>query len=273
MSDPRSITSDVEVAVDPHTAFTVFTEEMDLWWVRSPISFYDGARAVAQRCEPGVGGRLLEVYDDGSGDVLELGRITVWDPGRRLGWRSSVDDVEIEVRFVATAVGTNVTVEATIPAGGRDKGGSSWVRVAPPWFGSWVARRDTAPHEVRELARLAVAISYAEPATAARWLASVFGFELVGNFPDDDSANGWTEFHIGNAALILFKLDEDTPKDMPRTHVPWVFVDDLDGHFTHAYRHGARIVQQIHQHGYRAYVTDDLEGYRWTFVQANPRMA
>lgn len=45
MSEPRSITSEVEVAVDPKTAFTVFTEEMDLWWVRSPISFYDGARA------------------------------------------------------------------------------------------------------------------------------------------------------------------------------------------------------------------------------------
>jgi uncharacterized glyoxalase superfamily protein PhnB len=275
MSNARSITSEVEVALDPASAFKVFTEEMDLWWVRSPISFYDGARAVAQKCEAGVGGRLLEVYDESAGDVLELGRITVWEPGSRLGWHSSVDDVEIEVRFQPTDAGTNVSVHARIPAGGRDRGGTAWVGVVPPWFGSWVARRDTAPHEPLELARLALAISYAKPAAAARWLASVFGFELIGTFPaddDDGGATGWTEFHIGNAALILFKLDGDRAQDAPRTHVPWVYVNDLDAHYAHAARHGATIVQEIHQHGYRAYVADDLEGHRWTFAQANPKM-
>jgi hypothetical protein len=51
-----------EVAVDPDTAFTAFTAELDLWWVRGPISHFAGGRAAAMRCEPGVGGRLLEVY-------------------------------------------------------------------------------------------------------------------------------------------------------------------------------------------------------------------
>jgi len=272
MTDPRSITSEVQVATDPQTAFTVFTGEMDLWWVRSPISFYDGARAVAMRCEPGVGGRLLEVYDDSSGDALELGRIMVWEPGTRLAWHSSVDDVEIEVRFEATQGGTTVRVQARIPAGGRDRGGTSWVRVVPPWFGAWCARRDSAPHEPRELARLALAISYVKPGTAARWLASAFGLEPVGTFPDDDGPGEWTEFHIGNAALMLFKLDGDA-RETARTHVPWVFVDDLDAHFATAKERGATIVEEIHQHGYRAYVADDVEGHRWTFVQANPRMA
>src|SRR5437667_397819 len=81
----------------------------------------DAARAVAQRCEPGVGGRLLEVYD---GDALELGRITVWEPGARLAWRSSTDDVEIDVRFDRSAGGTTVRVDARIPAGGEDRGGT-----------------------------------------------------------------------------------------------------------------------------------------------------
>ena len=31
----------VDVRVDPQTAFTAFTDEMDNWWMRSPISFYD----------------------------------------------------------------------------------------------------------------------------------------------------------------------------------------------------------------------------------------
>jgi hypothetical protein len=32
---------------------------------------------------------VLEVYDDTAGDALELGRITVWEPGKRLAWDSS----------------------------------------------------------------------------------------------------------------------------------------------------------------------------------------
>jgi len=46
----------VSVPVAPSTAFTVFTEELDLWWVRGPINYFDSARAVGMRCEPGVGG-------------------------------------------------------------------------------------------------------------------------------------------------------------------------------------------------------------------------
>ena len=86
------VSSEVEVAVDPDTAFAAFTEELDLWWVRGPINHFAGGRAMAVRCEPGVGGRLLEVYED---DALELGRITTWEPGKRLAWRSSVDDVNV----------------------------------------------------------------------------------------------------------------------------------------------------------------------------------
>ena len=101
----------VDVRVDPHTAFSAFTDEMDHWWMRSPISYYDSSRAIARRCEPGVGGRILEVYDE-AGDALELGRITVWEPGVKLQWLSSVDDVEVEVRFAPIAGGTNVQVHA-----------------------------------------------------------------------------------------------------------------------------------------------------------------
>lgn len=61
---PGSVASEVEVACDPATAFAAFTEELDLWWVRSPISFYESARAVAMRLDPGVGGRIIEDYGD-----------------------------------------------------------------------------------------------------------------------------------------------------------------------------------------------------------------
>jgi uncharacterized glyoxalase superfamily protein PhnB len=278
MDAPRSVSSQVEVAVDPKTAFSAFTEEMNLWWVRGPINFFDSARAVEVVCEPGVGGRIVEVYDAATGEGLELARISAWHPGERLAWRSSVDDVEVEVRFEPTATGTLVRVLAEIPSGGADRGGTAWVRVVPAWFGAWCARRDTAPREASDLARLAVAVYYARPAAAARWLADAFGFEPTNELPNSaadqnwDTERRWIEFHLGNSALILFKLDGTVPRDVPFRHVPWVFVVDLEAHCARAKAAGAAIVTDIHQYGYRSYEADDLEGNRWTFVQARPTM-
>jgi uncharacterized glyoxalase superfamily protein PhnB len=270
----RAVSSEVTVGVDPQTAFHVFTREIDLWWVRGPINFYDAARAVAMRCEPGVGGRLLEVYDENSGDALELGRITVWQPGERLAWDSSVDDVKTEVRFDPVPSGTKVTVTAAIPAGGSDRGGTSWVRVVPNWLGGWIARRDAAPHQPTDTARLALAIYYAKPVAAARWLADAFGLVPSAELPGDDAdpEHTWIEFRVGTCSVMLFQLDRDRGQSAAATHVPWVFVDDLDAHLASARSHGASILSDIHQHGYRAYEGSDLEGNRWTFAQARPTM-
>jgi uncharacterized glyoxalase superfamily protein PhnB len=229
------------------------------------------------RCEPRVGGRLIEVYDEATGEGRELGRITVWAPAGRLAWRSSVDDVEIDVRFVPTAAGTQVTVEATIPDGGADRGGTAWVRVVPKRFGP-CSRRDTAPRPQPELARLAVGVHYAKPAAAARWLASVFGLESPDPLPQgpDPLPEGeygppWIEFRVGNCSLMVFKLNGAVPGQSPPTHQTWVFVDDLDAHLARAEAGGAKIVHGIRQTGFRAYTAEDLEGHRWTFAQARPR--
>lgn len=270
----RTVTSEVTVGADAETAFTIFTDEMDLWWVRGPINFYDASRAIARRCEPGVGGRLLEIYDDATGEALELGRITTWQPGERLAWTSSVDDVQTEVRFVPVADGTTVTVTATIPAGGADRGGTSWVRVVPGWLGAWCARRDTAPRQPTETARLGLGLYYRKPPAAARWLADAFGLVLSSPLPDDDAdpRRTWIEFRVGNCTVMLFPLDGHHPEGTATTHMPWVFVDDLEAHLARARRAGAPIVSDIHQHGYRAYEAADLEGNRWTFAQARPTM-
>jgi uncharacterized glyoxalase superfamily protein PhnB len=282
MSDTRTVTSEVEVAVDPSTAFRAFTDEMDLWWVRGPINFFsDGGRVVEVRCEPGVGGRIVEVLDDrATGEMVERARITCWEPGVRVGWSSARDDVVTEVRFVATGIGTRVTVEHRIPPGGVDRGGTSWSRVVPSWFGAWCAQRDRVPHEQIDIARLSLGISYARPAAAARFLADVFGLrspdplpEGPDPLPETEYGHPWIEFRIGNALLILHKLDGEPAPDAPRTHVPWVYVDDLRAHFDHAKANGATIVEELHPYpGSLVYVADDLEGNRWTFGQARPTM-
>jgi len=275
MTAPRSVTSSIEVAVDPATAFKVFTEELHCWWIQGPINFFDTARAYYMRMEPGVGGRIVEVYDEKTGDGLELARITVWEPGKRVAWTSSVDDVEIDVRFEKSAGGTEVRVRATIPEGGTDRGGTAWVRTSPAWLNDWIRKRDHVPHEPLRLARLAVVVHYAEPAAAGRWLRDVFGLEPASNVPEvepDDPSHAWIEFHVGNGSIILQGRAAGSSAGAPTTHTPFVYVDDLDAHFAHAKAHDAEILQDIHQHGFRAYEAADPEGNPWTFAQASPLM-
>jgi uncharacterized glyoxalase superfamily protein PhnB len=283
----RPVSSEVTVGVSRQEAFRAFTDEMDLWWVRGPINFYDSSRAVARVCEPGVGGRILEVYDRGPDDVLELARITDWQPGERLAWRSLVDDVEVEVTFAqAAAGGTTVRVLATVLAGGQDRGGTSFQRVVPDWFGAWCARRDTARRVPEELDRLALAVYYSRPVTAARWLADAFGFAPTrslpvpeaGQDPDDPGAGPvWLEFRVGHCSLMVFRAEDGrggagSAGAAQPAHVPWIYVDDLDAHLARAQAGGANIVEPIRQHGYRAYQAEDLEGHCWTFAQARPTM-
>ena len=273
MSETRTRESTVEVSADPQTAFTAFTDELDLWWVRGPINAYDSGRLVEMRCEPGVGGRILEVYE---GDALELARITAWQPGERLAWQSSLDDVSIDVRFEPTDAGTLVRLEATVAEGGEDRGGSSFVAVTSAWFGAWMRRRDTAPREPHELARLGLTLGYARPAAAARWLVDAFGFESPSVLPegddpltDEEYGFPWIELYAGNASVVIEPLAG--PADLTQvTHVPWVFVDDLEGHLARAREHGAEIAQDIKQTGFTSYVALDLEGRRWRFAQARP---
>ena len=183
-----------------------------------------------------------------------MARITAWEPGTRLAWQSSVDDVETEVRFDQSGDGTLVRVQAVIPEGGVDRGGTAFARMTPPWFGDWVAKRDHVAHEPQRLARLAVAVHYSKPATAARWLRDVFGFEPAGNIPEIDTDNDhtWIEFHVGNSSVMVFGRSGDRPEHAPPTHTPWVFVDDLDAHYAQAKTGGAGIVDEIWHHGVRA---------------------
>jgi uncharacterized glyoxalase superfamily protein PhnB len=267
----KSASAAVKVAVEPMSAFTAFTDEIDSWWVRGPINFFDSGRAVAMRIEPGIGGRVLEIYDEVRGEALELGRITAWEPGARLTYRSLVDDTEVDVRFEAVEGGTQVRVTQTLLPGG-EQALLFWPSVLP-WLVPWCDERDRAAPGPREIAPLSIALYYDDPAGAARWLVRTFQLDSWSGIPAEGEDPEWIELHHGNVALLLFRLDGQSARDAPVTHVPWVYVDDVDAHFAHAKAAGATIASEIHQHGYRAYTAEDLEGRRWTFVQARPTMA
>lgn len=109
----------VDVPVDPHRAFQLFTEGINQWWKRGTNYWNDRGRAVGLRFEPYVGGRFIEVYDAQTGEGFEIGRISVWEPGRRLvyTWRQAnwapEEITEVEVTFTLISEGTRVTVTHT----------------------------------------------------------------------------------------------------------------------------------------------------------------
>ncbi|MBM6398905.1 SRPBCC domain-containing protein [Phycicoccus sonneratiae] len=280
--EAMSTSSEVEVPVSPAVAFAAFTDELDLWWVRGPINHFDGGRLREMRCEPEVGGRLLEVYDEAGDDVLELARVTAWEPGSRLALQSSLDDVATEVTFEPVGEGTRVRVVATVPAGGRDAGGSVWVRVLGKWFGPWCARREGASRGVRDIGRLALTVRYARPAAAARWLADVFGFEAPEPLPEGpdplphtDYGHPWLELRAGGASVVVEPLPEGVAAGPGDTaDLPWVYVDDVEAtHRRVRERGGAEAAGDLESPwGLPFFEARDPEGRRWRFVQARPTM-
>ncbi len=103
------------VSVDPALAFEIFTDEVDSWWKHGP-RFRTGARDQSRmRFEAGVGGRLLEVFDDDA-EPFVLGVVTVWEPPRQLCFEMRGRDfgpgekTDVEVRFETTRSGTRVSV-------------------------------------------------------------------------------------------------------------------------------------------------------------------
>ncbi len=113
--DRASVT--VSVAVAPDVAFELFTRDIDRWWRRGRKFRNEGGDRGIICLEPGVGGRVFESVDTASGEqVIEIGRILVWDPPSQLRfeWRNinfaAGESTSVEVRFVPSASGTRVTV-------------------------------------------------------------------------------------------------------------------------------------------------------------------
>lgn len=102
------------VPLDPAEAFDLFTTRMGTWW---PLAAYSIAeeRATGVRFEGRVGGRVVELTDDG--DEHAWADVIAWDPPHRfvLAWHPSRDPEAatiLEVRFgPAPGGGTQVDLE------------------------------------------------------------------------------------------------------------------------------------------------------------------
>lgn len=99
-------------------AFSVFTERIGAWW---PLETHSIAvdqglsqRAVDLRMELREGGRIEEVFEDGSARIW--GAVAVWEPPHRVMFHWKPNDLptpptEVEVRFTAEGSRTRVDVE------------------------------------------------------------------------------------------------------------------------------------------------------------------
>jgi uncharacterized protein YndB with AHSA1/START domain len=147
-------TAEVVVDASPEQAFALFTEEIGMWWRRDSPYWNDPERAASILIEPRVGGRFVEVHDPETREGFEIGHVTAWEPGRRLGltWRQADwpdgASTDVEVRFEAAGAGTRVRLEHSgfelVPGaeafvGGYDAG---WKEIAG-WFEAH-ARREAA---------------------------------------------------------------------------------------------------------------------------------
>jgi uncharacterized protein YndB with AHSA1/START domain len=105
----------LRVPADPVLAFDVFTQEIGAWWQPSGLFRVSAAGDGRLAFEPGAGGRLYTTFEDGS--TFEIGRVSVWEPGKRLvfAWRqanfSSDQSTEVEVLFEAVGDETRVSIE------------------------------------------------------------------------------------------------------------------------------------------------------------------
>jgi len=104
----------LRVPATPARAFEAFTRKIASWW-RPDRLFQitpegDGELAF----EPGVGGRLLTRLK--GGETFEIGRISVWEPDRRLvfSWRQAnfppEQSTEVEVLFEPVGAETRVSI-------------------------------------------------------------------------------------------------------------------------------------------------------------------
>ena len=143
--------AEVTVPASPDETFAMFTDDIGLWWRRDTEYWNDRRRGLSIRIEPGVGGRFIEVYDVDAGTGMEVGRVTAWEPGHRLGltWTQVgwPDDAstQLEITFEPSGDGTRVRLQHSgfeeIPGALEFIGGyeAGWTEVLG-WFAEFVSQ-------------------------------------------------------------------------------------------------------------------------------------
>jgi Activator of Hsp90 ATPase homolog 1-like protein len=103
MIEPLRIELELDCA--PAHAFHTWTDRLSTWWPRGHSVSGD---PVAVVLEPRVGGRIFERTS--SGQEIDWGWVTTWDPPQRIGYRwhmrrEPAEATDVDVRFNSTPDG------------------------------------------------------------------------------------------------------------------------------------------------------------------------
>jgi uncharacterized glyoxalase superfamily protein PhnB len=114
-------------------------------------------------------------------------------------------------------------------------------------------------------------LAYEDPRAAIRWLQKAFGFKLRVLVEDGAGGIAHCELEYGSGVIGIGAGSPlgKSPRALGGAYTQslYVFVDDIDAHFTQAKAAGARITRELENkhYGDRTYGCEDLEGHPWYF--------
>jgi uncharacterized glyoxalase superfamily protein PhnB len=110
-------------------------------------------------------------------------------------------------------------------------------------------------------------LAYPDVGEAVDWLCDAFGFTLrlrIGNHR--------AQLNVGDGAMVVTEQrgGDGPASKLELRHSVMVRVQDVDRHYEHARRRGARIARPPanYPYGGRQYTAGELAGHRWTFSQS-----
>jgi uncharacterized glyoxalase superfamily protein PhnB len=112
---------------------------------------------------------------------------------------------------------------------------------------------------------------YEDAAGALDWLSRVFGFRETTRFEASGSVSH-AEMAVGRDGEVFLGAPGGgfmNPRNSGhRSALVYVYVDDVDEHFSRAKEAGAAIIAEPadQEYGERRYAAEDLEGHQWFFA-------
>ncbi|HUK13494.1 MAG TPA: VOC family protein [Thermoanaerobaculaceae bacterium] len=120
--------------------------------------------------------------------------------------------------------------------------------------------------------RITPYLYYEDVAAMLKWLAGAFGLRESFRMDGPDGKVAHAEMRLGDGVVMMGRPGPDyrNPKRLGGlTQSLHVYVDDVDAHFAHARRAGAKVIAEPADqfYGDRRYAAEDPEGHQWFFAQ------
>ncbi len=134
--------------------------------------------------------------------------------------------------------------------------------------------------------RIAPALFYDDAGKAIDWLCEAFGFEVRLRIEGEGGHIEHSELDFGEGMIMVGDtrvrarrengVNARSPQSLPdraNTQSLCIAVPDVDAHFEHAKKSGAKVISEPKTEDYgddywadRTYEVEDLEGHRWWFM-------